>query len=268
MYGGIHDVILFYTQGRRVDLERASTRRTTDLRTSTRSTAHVEPETGRRYPARQHRPGSRRGYEAKGNPPYEVLGVTRHWRTRSGWTLDRTAGSFQTSPAASRSQALPGRDEGVPLEDLWTDIGPVNCQALERIGYDTQKPRRSSSASSRRPSNAGRPRGGLLLRLGHDCWSSAERLGRRWIGCDLGRFAIHTTRKRLLEHPGLPAVRHQEPRRLRASALAGRDRQRRASRVPRHDPRLLPRRARRGLRPPPRPQGRTAWSTSAPPTRR
>ncbi len=27
----------------------------------------------------------------------------------------------------------------------------------------------------------------------------AERLGRRWIGCDLGRFAIHTTRKRLLD---------------------------------------------------------------------
>lgn len=27
----------------------------------------------------------------------------------------------------------------------------------------------------------------------------AERLGRRWIGCDLGRFAIHTSRKRLLE---------------------------------------------------------------------
>jgi hypothetical protein len=27
----------------------------------------------------------------------------------------------------------------------------------------------------------------------------AEKLGRRWIGCDLGRFATHTTRKRLLE---------------------------------------------------------------------
>src|SRR5205085_3848468 len=27
---------------------------------------------------------------------------------------------------------------------------------------------------------------------------TAEKLGRRWIGCDLGRFAIHTTRKRLL----------------------------------------------------------------------
>ena len=27
----------------------------------------------------------------------------------------------------------------------------------------------------------------------------AQKLGRRWIGCDLGRFAVHTSRKRLLE---------------------------------------------------------------------
>ena len=30
---------------------------------------------------------------------------------------------------------------------------------------------------------------------------AAEKLGRRWIACDLGRFAIHTTRKRLLNIP-------------------------------------------------------------------
>jgi hypothetical protein len=29
----------------------------------------------------------------------------------------------------------------------------------------------------------------------------AEKLNRRWIACDLGRFAIHTTRKRLLRIP-------------------------------------------------------------------
>jgi adenine-specific DNA-methyltransferase len=29
----------------------------------------------------------------------------------------------------------------------------------------------------------------------------AEKLGRRWIACDLGRFAVHTTRKRLLSIP-------------------------------------------------------------------
>ena len=29
---------------------------------------------------------------------------------------------------------------GVPLQNLWTDIPPVNPQALERVGYPTQKP--------------------------------------------------------------------------------------------------------------------------------
>jgi hypothetical protein len=32
---------------------------------------------------------------------------------------------------------------------------------------------------------------------------AAEKLGRRWIACDLGRFAIHTTRKRLLSITGV-----------------------------------------------------------------
>ena len=31
----------------------------------------------------------------------------------------------------------------------------------------------------------------------------AEKLNRRWVTCDLGRFAIHTTRKRLLGIPGV-----------------------------------------------------------------
>ena len=31
--------------------------------------------------------------------------------------------------------------------------------------------------------------------------AGAEKLGRRWIGCDLSRYAIHTTRKRLLDIP-------------------------------------------------------------------
>jgi adenine-specific DNA-methyltransferase len=33
--------------------------------------------------------------------------------------------------------------------------------------------------------------------------AAAEKSGRRWIGCDLGRFAIHTTRKRLLSIPNV-----------------------------------------------------------------
>ncbi len=86
---------------------------------------------------------------------------------------------------------------GLPLQDVWTDVNPVNSQALESTEYATQKP----EALIERILNASSNEGDLVL----DCFCGsgttaavAEKLNRRWIACDLGRFAIHTTRKRLL----------------------------------------------------------------------
>jgi hypothetical protein len=45
----------------------------------------------------------------------------------------------------------------------------------------------------------------------------AEKLGRRWVGCDLGRFAIHTTRKRLLDIPDCKPFEIRTPKRLTAA---------------------------------------------------
>jgi hypothetical protein len=77
---------------------------------------------------------------------------------------------------------------------------PVNSQALERVGYDTQKP----AALLERIIEASSSEGDLVMDA--FCGSGttlviAEKLGRRWIGVDLGRFAVHTTRKRLLDVP-------------------------------------------------------------------
>jgi adenine-specific DNA-methyltransferase len=64
-------------------------------------------------------------------------------------------------------------------------------------GYDTQKPvelvSRILEACSRPESIVA----DLFCGSGTSM-VAAEKLGRRWIGCDLGRFAIHTSRKRLL----------------------------------------------------------------------
>ncbi len=80
--------------------------------------------------------------------------------------------------------------------DVW-EIHYINSQATERLGYPTQKP----EALLDRIINASSNEGDLVL----DCFCGsgttaavAEKLGRRWITCDLGRFAINTTRKRLL----------------------------------------------------------------------
>lgn len=94
-------------------------------------------------------------------------------------------------------------DEGMPLLSIWSDVSPVNSQAAERLGYPTQKPvpllERIISASC--------PPSGLVL----DCFAgsgttaeAAERLGRRWIGIDNGKYAVHLARKRLIQLHGQP----------------------------------------------------------------
>ncbi len=89
-------------------------------------------------------------------------------------------------------------DHGMPLQSIWTDISPVNSQAAERQGYPTQKPIELVDRILR----ASCPPGGLVL----DCFigsgtsaEAAERLGCRWIGIDNGKYAIHLSRKRLIQ---------------------------------------------------------------------
>jgi len=84
----------------------------------------------------------------------------------------------------------------VIARDVW-DIPYINSQAEERVQYPTQKP----EALLQRIIEASSDEGALVADF--FCGSGttlavAEKLGRRWIGCDLGRWAIHTTRKRML----------------------------------------------------------------------
>ena len=86
---------------------------------------------------------------------------------------------------------------GVAVHDVWTDLTALNSAAEERVDYPTQKP----EVLLERIMNASTNPDDLVL----DCFvgsgttaAVAEKLDRRWIACDLSRFAIHTTRKRLL----------------------------------------------------------------------
>src|SRR5258708_36000667 len=91
---------------------------------------------------------------------------------------------------------------GVPLQSIWTDINPIAAQAAENVFYDTQKP----EALLERIITASSNEHDVVL----DCFCGSgttaavsEKLRRRWITCDLGRFAVHTARKRLLEIPNV-----------------------------------------------------------------
>jgi len=145
------------------------------------------------------------GKATKGNPHYEFLGVTRYYR----FSQERMQALYEQGRIVQTGEGtVPAQkrylDEmpGVPLQSLWLDLKPIQSQALEGVGYSTQKPEALLDRIIRTSSDEGD------LVLDAFCGSGttaavAEKLNRRWIACDLGRFAIHTTRKRLLGIPGV-----------------------------------------------------------------
>jgi hypothetical protein len=87
--------------------------------------------------------------------------------------------------------------EGVPLQDIWMDVSKIHNQSAELTGYATQKPRALIERILNVSSNPGDLVGDFFGGSGTTA-DVAERLGRKWITSDLGKFAIHTTRKRLI----------------------------------------------------------------------
>ncbi len=91
--------------------------------------------------------------------------------------------------------------QGVLVDSIWDDIPFANSMASERVGYATQKPEALLERIIKASSNEGDLVADFFCGSGTTL-AVAEKLGRRWIGCDLSRWAIHVTRKRLLEIEG------------------------------------------------------------------
>jgi site-specific DNA-methyltransferase (adenine-specific)/adenine-specific DNA-methyltransferase len=88
--------------------------------------------------------------------------------------------------------------KGVPVGTVWADVSPVNSQAKEDTGYATQKPEALLERIIKASSNEGDLVADFFVGSGTTA-SVAEKLGRKWIATDLGKFGIHTTRKRLIQ---------------------------------------------------------------------
>ncbi len=87
--------------------------------------------------------------------------------------------------------------EGVAINDMWNDISSVQSSSIENVNYPTQKPEALLERIIKASSNEGDLVADFFCGSGTTA-AVAEKLGRKWITCDLGRFAIHTTRKRLI----------------------------------------------------------------------
>ena len=88
-------------------------------------------------------------------------------------------------------------NRGSHMVDWWGDINALQTFSPERLKYPTQKPEKLLARIINASSNPGDLVADFFCGSGTTL-AAAEKLGRKWIGTDLGRFAIHTSRKRLI----------------------------------------------------------------------
>lgn len=216
------DNILFYSKSKRVTFNPVFTAYSKSYIDS--HYKNIEEGTGRRFQLiSMEGPGG----ASKGNPSYEVMGVTRYWRYSQAKLAELIARGLVVQPspgAVPRRKLYLDEGRGVPVQSLWDDIAELNSQAQERLGYPTQKP----LALLERIVSASSDPGDVVLDPFCGCGTAvhaAQKLGRQWIGIDITHLAISLIEKRLNDaFPGIQYEVHGTPKDLDgARALAGAD---------------------------------------------
>jgi len=160
---------------------------------------YIEDGTGRKYWLDNLQgPGGK----SKGNPQYEVMGVTRYWRysKEKMMKLIEEGRVIQTKPGTvPKYKRYLDEMPGKAVQDLWDDIkglGGFSGKSKERIGYPTQKPEKLLERIITMASN----KDDIILDPfvgGGTTVAVAERLNRNWIGIDQSVSAIKITEMRL-----------------------------------------------------------------------
>lgn len=192
-YGTVHDTIWFFTKSDTWTWNQVLVEPSPDYIEGFFD--QVEKETGRRYARGDLTAAGLSG----GGYNYEYKGVKRIWRCPlvTLEKYDREGRLHWPKKGVPRLKRYLDEFEGVMAQDIWADIKVIHNQSSERTGYDTQKPEALLERVIKASSNEGD------LVCDFFCGSGttlavAEKLGRKWIGSDLGKFSIHTTRKRMI----------------------------------------------------------------------
>ncbi len=202
-YGPVHDTILYYSRSdaygwndiRIINQEYVNRRYT------------YRDDRGRLFqPVSLIAAGTRNG--ASGLPwrGIDVTAKGNHWRytVQRLDELDAKGDIYWPSRGNMPRLKMYADDvKGELLQDWWHDIPPVNSQAAERMGYNTQKPIALLERIVKASSNPGDvvldPFAGCATTM-----EAAQKLGRKWIGIDIAIHAIkRVARVRLVERLGL-----------------------------------------------------------------
>ena len=195
-YGIIHDLILFYGKSESRTWNELLQKADKDY-IDTFFDQYDEGR-GERYQRLSLSAGGLSG----GGYKYEYKGVTTLWRCPIETLKKHDAEGRLHWPkkvgGVPRLKKYESEHEGVPLQDLWTDISKIHNQSSELTGYSTQKPEALLERILQASSNEGDLVADFFSGSGTTA-AVAEKLGRKWIATDLGKFGIHTTRKRLIQ---------------------------------------------------------------------
>ena len=198
-FGRGHDIILFYGMPK----SQFNMQYTPLSEAYLKSHYSYKDENGRRFRADNlNAPGG-------GGHYYEFLGVTKNWRMTKAqahqWLQEGrivhgsiTPGSRVKIPSYKR---YADESKGRPALDNWTDIGALNSQAKEYVGYPTQKP----TVLLERIIKASSNEGDIVLDPFCGCATTcvaAERHNRHWIGIDISPKAIQLVTLRLEREVG------------------------------------------------------------------
>ena len=192
--GRLHDVIFLYSKSENYTMNTVYTPYTDEY---IKNFYKYQDKDGRRYRlVSLLGPGG----ASKGNPYYEVMGVTRYWAfSKESMQKMIDAGLvIQTKPGAvPQKKRYLDESEGVPLQDIWVDIAAVQGGALENANYTTQKPEALLERIIKTSSNENMVVADFFGGSGVTA-AVAHKLKRNFIHNDIGINSIQTVRDRLI----------------------------------------------------------------------
>ncbi|MBA3936964.1 MAG: site-specific DNA-methyltransferase [Planctomycetes bacterium] len=162
---------------------------------------YKEDENGRLYTGRDLTFSTRspsRQFKWRGTQPpdHRSWGASKD-QLEKWWSEGRILTKKDGTPRLDGYRVYLDETKGTPVTATWDDIGRVANTSDERLDYPTQKPEALVERIMKVSSNPGDLVADLFCGSGTTA-AVAERLGRKWLTSDLGKFSIHTTRKRLI----------------------------------------------------------------------
>jgi site-specific DNA-methyltransferase (adenine-specific) len=189
-WGGVHDTILFYTKSSKYTWNQVYTPYDHKYTARYRN----KDQDGRLWTDDNLTAKGLSG----GGYTYEYKGITSLWRVPkiTMKRLDEEGRLHFTNKGGIRLKRYLDELPGLSIQDVITDIFPINSQASERLGYPTQKPESLLVRIIKASSNEG----DLILDPFCGCGTTiavSESLGRSWVGIDITHLAIGLMKHRL-----------------------------------------------------------------------